>query len=179
MSTSPTNARFVNLTDLWHDATHSDEFGLSNYMAFEVAEIVGICKHRGFVMPTVYQGVYNLLDRLTEDELFPCLRKLNIKFAAYTPLAGGFLTERFFIPMPEAKDAPLSKFDSSSKYSSFYTSRYFPSSSAVAELKDIVGAHNLTLTEVALRWLQWHSKLQAGDLGVIASGNSTRLSSAP
>ena len=58
-------------------------------------------------MPTVYQGVYNYLDRTAEPEfafcapfkcilqmkliwsfrLFPCLRKYGISFAAYSPLA--------------------------------------------------------------------------------------------
>lgn len=46
----------------------SEEFGLSNYMAWEVAEVVGICKRRGFVLPTVYQGVYNLVYRVPEAE---------------------------------------------------------------------------------------------------------------
>ena len=46
----------------------SEQFGLSNYMSFEVAEIVGICERRGFVKPTVYEGVYNILDRNTEAE---------------------------------------------------------------------------------------------------------------
>ncbi|EKM49705.1 uncharacterized protein PHACADRAFT_265289 [Phanerochaete carnosa HHB-10118-sp] len=146
-------------------------FGLSNYMAFEVAEIVGICKLRGFVMPTVYQGVYNLIDRLTEDELFPCLRKFNIKFAVYAALAGGYLTDRFFVPGPDNKDIPLSKFEPDSKYAWFYTSRYYPAASAVAELKEVAHAHGLTLNEVALRWLQWHSKLQPEDLGVIVAAS--------
>ena len=77
-------------------------------MAFEVAEVVRICRRRGFVAPTVYQGRYNLLDRGAEAEyvapslrrvdamtadhrymtrLFPCLRKFGIKFAAYSVLA--------------------------------------------------------------------------------------------
>lgn len=37
-------------------------------MSWEVAEIVGICKRRGFVAPTVYQGVYNLVYRVPEAE---------------------------------------------------------------------------------------------------------------
>jgi aflatoxin B1 aldehyde reductase len=33
--------------------------GLSNFAAFEVAEIVITCKDRGWVRPTIYQGMYN------------------------------------------------------------------------------------------------------------------------
>ena len=46
----------------------SETFGLSNYMSFEVPEIVGICKRRGSVLPTVCEGVYNIIDRGTEAE---------------------------------------------------------------------------------------------------------------
>ena len=148
----------------------SEEFGLSNFASWEVAEVVGICERRGFVKPTVYQGVYNLLDRLTEVELFPCLRKFGIKYAAYTPLAGGYLTERFFVP---GTDTTLSKFDPSWSFATFYTSRYYPAAPAVAELKEVAKAHGLTLTEVGLRWLQWHSKLQPGDHGVIVAVSKT------
>lgn len=37
------------------------QLGLSNYASWEVAEIVGICERRGFVKPTVYQGMYNAI----------------------------------------------------------------------------------------------------------------------
>lgn len=147
----------------------SEELGLSNFMAWEVAEVVGICKRRDFILPTVYQGVYNLMDRLPEDELFPCLRKFNIKYAAYSPVAGGYLTDRFFVPEP-GKEIPLQKFDP--KFTpSWYQDRYFPMASAVAELQQAVKAHDLTLTEVAYRWLQWHSKLQPDDHGIVIAAS--------
>lgn len=37
------------------------ELGLSNYTAFEVAEIVTICNERGWVRPTIYQAMYNTI----------------------------------------------------------------------------------------------------------------------
>lgn len=37
-------------------------------MAFEVAEIIGICNARGFVKPTLYAAVYNIIDRGVEAE---------------------------------------------------------------------------------------------------------------
>lgn len=35
-----------------------DHFGISNYMAWEVAQICGICEKNGRIKPTVYQGLY-------------------------------------------------------------------------------------------------------------------------
>lgn len=43
-------------------------------MAWEVAQICEICQAHGWVQPSVYQGVYNSLNRTVEAELFPCLR---------------------------------------------------------------------------------------------------------
>ena len=37
------------------------QLGLSNFTAFEVAEIVIMCKERGWVRPTIYQGMYNAI----------------------------------------------------------------------------------------------------------------------
>ena len=35
--------------------------GLSNFTAFEVAEVVIMCKERGWVRPTIFQGMYNAI----------------------------------------------------------------------------------------------------------------------
>lgn len=64
-------------------------FGISNYTADEVEQIVAICKNKGYVAPTVYQGQYNPLVRSGEDVLFPVLRKHDIAFYAYSPAAAG------------------------------------------------------------------------------------------
>ena len=37
------------------------QLGLSNFTAFEVAEVVITCKERGWVRPTIYQGMYNAI----------------------------------------------------------------------------------------------------------------------
>jgi aflatoxin B1 aldehyde reductase len=70
-------------------------FGISNYAAWEVAQIVEICIRNGWKRPDVYQGVYNALHRGVEPELFPCLRYYGIAFYQFNPVAGGFLTDRY------------------------------------------------------------------------------------
>ena len=39
------------------------ELGLSNFTAFEVAEVVITCRERGWVRPTIYQGMYNAISQ--------------------------------------------------------------------------------------------------------------------
>lgn len=149
----------------------SEEFGLSNYMSWEVAEIVGICERRKFIKPTVYQGIYNLLDRTPEGELFPCLRKFGIKFIPYSTLAGGYLTGKHLPVASESasagEDHKYGHFSSTWSYASFYTSRYPPMAAAVTKLQAVAKKHDLSLAEVSYRWLQWHSKMIPEDHGII------------
>lgn len=45
------------------------QLGLSNYTAFEVAEVVMTCKANGWVRPTIYQGMYNAISKLPSPSL--------------------------------------------------------------------------------------------------------------
>ena len=58
-------------------------FGLSNYTPQEVEQIVQLSTGNDWVKPSVYEGAYNPLCRLGEDELFPILRKHGMSFHAY------------------------------------------------------------------------------------------------
>lgn len=59
------------------------QYGLSNYSAAEVKEIIDICERNAYPKPAVFQGQYNAIVRGGEKELFPLLRKYNIAFFAY------------------------------------------------------------------------------------------------
>lgn len=54
------------------------QLGLSNFTAFEVAEIVIMCKERGWVRPTIYQGMYNAISQCRERLLFGCVANMFI-----------------------------------------------------------------------------------------------------
>ena len=51
------------------------KLGLSNYAAWELAEVWNIANERGWVKPTVYQAMYNAFTREIEVELIPACRK--------------------------------------------------------------------------------------------------------
>ncbi|KAF8513704.1 aflatoxin B1-aldehyde reductase [Hysterangium stoloniferum] len=156
--------------DELYRAGHFEQFGLSNYMAWEVAEIVGICKANGYVLPTVYEGVYSILERGVEQELIPCLRKFGIKFAAYSPLAGGVLVGIYLNKGFEDAE-PGSRFDPAGQYAAFFRRRYEPAIIPTRELNDVVVKHGFTLLEVSIRWLQHHSILTPDDHGIIYGGS--------
>ncbi|KAJ6180956.1 hypothetical protein N7519_011417 [Penicillium mononematosum] len=51
------------------------QLGLSNFTAFEVAEICILCAERGWVRPTIYQAMYNAITRNIETELVPACHR--------------------------------------------------------------------------------------------------------
>ena len=70
-----------------------EEFGLSNFPAWQIMQIYMKCKEKGFPLPQVYQGAYNALTRQVESEILPCCRMLGMRFNAYSPFAAGLLQQ--------------------------------------------------------------------------------------
>ena len=139
------------------------ELGLSNYAAWQVAEIVEVCRARGWVVPTVYQGLYNALNRDVEPELFECLGHYGIRFYAYNPLAGGLLTgkHKSFTDDPEA-----GRFLNNDGYQDrYWTEAYF---SAMQLFVGACESASIVPGDAAIRWLVHHSRLSAAyDDGII------------
>jgi len=141
-------------------------FGVSNYHATEVQAILDICDKQGFVRPSVYQGGYNALARAGEKELFPLLRRHNIAFYAYSPLAGGYFSR----PAAELRSPPEgSRMDRMAVFSAMYVNDL--SLEIHGELSEVCEAEGVTLKEAALRWLMHHSVLSEED-GVILGASS-------
>ncbi|KAF8166083.1 Aldo/keto reductase [Mycena galopus ATCC 62051] len=156
---------------------HFKKFGISNYMAWEVAEIVGICKQHGYIQPTAYQGIYNAIHRTAEPELFPALRKFGIAFYEFNPLAGGFFTDRY--ASMDEKPESGTRFDPDGRQGKNYRNRYWKPAyfDALAEIRPIVSAHGLTMAEVALRWISHHSLLRRehGDAVLIGASSLAHI----
>ncbi|KZV72567.1 Aldo/keto reductase [Peniophora sp. CONT] len=150
-------------------------FGISNYYAWEVAEIVLICRNNGWIQPTTYQGIYNAIHRRVEPELFPCLRKFGLNFYAFNALGGGFFTGKY----SASSDAAGQRFDANGRQGQMYRKRYWndPYFKAIDLIKPVVEKNNLTLAEVALRWISHHSLLsrEHGDAVIIGASSTKHL----
>jgi len=66
--------------------------GMSNYHHLEMERAFQLCQTHNLTPPTVYQGLYNPLNRAVEKDLLPLLHRNNCAFVAYNPLAAGLLT---------------------------------------------------------------------------------------
>lgn len=156
------------------------ELGLSNYSSWLVAEIVNVCKQNGWVQPTVYQGMYSALTRMVEKELFPCLRYHKMRFYAYSPLGGGFLTGKH--KMEDISKKEPGRFFGSGIWVTKYRERYwkqeyFDAVQAIREALGIAYGDTVTVAEAAIRWLYHHSALKGdcGDGVIIGASNAKHL----
>ncbi len=70
-------------------------FGLSNYRAWEHAEIVRLCDELGVARPVVSQPYYNAMNRMPEVEVLPACAHYGIGVVPYSPLARGVLTGKY------------------------------------------------------------------------------------
>ena len=143
-----------------HDEGLFEEFGVSNFSAWHVAETSEIAARHGWIRPSVYQGMYNAITRAVEPELFKCLGNYGIRFHAFNPLAGGAFSRNF---ADSTAVAAGSRFDSSTAQGKVYRDRYMNDAylDALAEIHRSCEGHGLDAISVALRWLIHHSQLNA------------------
>ncbi|RPD53616.1 Aldo/keto reductase [Lentinus tigrinus ALCF2SS1-6] len=139
--------------------------------------IVGICRANGYIQPTAYQGIYNAIHRKVEPELFPCLRKFGIAFYEFNPLGGGFFTGRYRSLQDEVE--PGSRFDPNKGQGRNYRARYWnePYFRALSAMEAVAEKHNLTMAEIALRWISHHSlmKREYGDAVLIGASSTKHI----
>ncbi|KAL2868773.1 aldo/keto reductase family protein [Aspergillus lucknowensis] len=139
------------------------QLGLSNYTAFEVAEIALTCQTRGWVRPTIYQAMYNAIVRSIETELIPACRRYGLDIVIYNPIAAGILAGKYKSP-----DIPAEgRYSAQSPTGHTYRDRYFKDTTfeALQIIDAAASKHGLTMAECAFRWIRHHSQLRMGSEG--------------
>lgn len=156
--------------DAAHKAGKFKNFGLSNFRPDEVENAVQICKEENLIPPTVYQGQYNAIARLAEEELIPTLRKHGIAYYAYSPGAGGMFSGNTQTGRGRFGDHRIGQM-----YAGMYHKPdIFESTQKVFELAQ---KHGISGHAVALRWILHHSALDAskGDAIIIGASSNEQL----
>jgi aflatoxin B1 aldehyde reductase len=143
-------------------------FGISNFTAFEVAEIVLTCRYNNWVRPTVYQGMYNAITRNIEPELVVACRRYGLDIVVYNPIAGGLFSGKI-----KSKDMvpDEGRFSDKTNMGRNYRDRYYRETTfrALQTIEGAVEKAGLSMIETALRWVVHHSalKIKDGNDGVI------------
>jgi len=71
------------------------QIGWSNVTGWQLQRIVTTARLGGYVVPTVLQPQYNLLDRGIELEVLPVCLEESLALTPWSPLAGGWLTGKY------------------------------------------------------------------------------------
>ncbi|KAK8060748.1 hypothetical protein PG996_010678 [Apiospora saccharicola] len=147
------------------DAEHRkgmfDELGVCNFPAKMLEEYLDICEREGYVQPSVYQGLYNLIDRRHEGAVLDLVRRHGMRFVAHSPHAGGFLQGSLTSGRVEG-----TRF-AQGNIMSMDARRYDTEKhhAAVRALDELLARHDggMSKTDVAVRWLAFHSQLKSED----------------
>lgn len=120
--------------------------GISNYDAKQTEKAVELLQKNGTPC-LIHQSRYSMLERKVEPELLPLLKEKGIGMIAFSPLAQGRLTEKYFHGIPENSRAAKS------------TGRLTPEMitpdllEKVKALNVIARQRGQTLPQMALSWL--------------------------
>ncbi len=155
-----------------YDEGKIKELGLSNFPAWLVAETYHICENHGWVLPTVYEGLYNPLSRNAERELNQALNYYGMRFYAYNPLAGGMLTDKYSGDDRTLKEG---RFLNRPNYQKrYWKDSYFEATDLV---KKVCADYGISIVEASYRWLAYHSMLkeERGDGIIVGVSKITQL----
>ncbi|ROW06961.1 hypothetical protein VMCG_04039 [Cytospora schulzeri] len=170
-------AETLEAVDALYRAGYFSRLGISNYAAWEVAQICELCDRHGWKRPDVYQGVYNALHRAVEPELLPCLRRYGIAFYAFNPLAGGMLTDRY--RRDTAAHEEGSRFDPACLQGERYRMRYWNDVyfDALDVVRPVAEGLGMTTAEAVVRWAVHHSLMrrEEGDAVIIGASSKGQL----
>lgn len=123
-------------------------WAVSNYGAWQLAEMMLACDARGLPRPARAQMLYNVLIRQLELEFFAFARARSLHVTVYNPLAGGVLART---PEPGADFPPGSRFASNVIYRKrYWTDALFDLAQRIREAGQSAGVAPVTL---AYAWL--------------------------
>jgi len=136
--------------------------GVSNYAAWQIAELNRVATEVSAPRAVVAQQLYNLIARRVEEEYFEFAETTGLLTMVYNPLGGGLLTGRH-----QFSEKPTQGRFGDSRLATMYTERYWDASlfDAIAALAKIAAEAGIPLTELALRWLLGQPRVNALLLG--------------
>lgn len=132
-------------------------YGVSNITLERLREIIDVADARRLHRPMTVENRLNLLDRKDEATLLPFVASEGIAYTAFSPLAGGVLSERYLDgAAPEAGSRIAVAGDV--YYRGFHTPENLE---RVASLRELSRELGLSVSGLALAWLRDHPAVTA------------------
>lgn len=120
--------------------------GFSNWSAWKVAAAMELQKANGWAPFTHGQMTYSLLARDVEYDVVPMMKEYGLGMTVWSPLTSGFLSGKYTRENLSDKDNRFSGFDMIPFDKEF-------GFSVVDRMREIAGAHGVSVAQVALAWL--------------------------
>ncbi|MFC7342909.1 aldo/keto reductase [Saccharopolyspora griseoalba] len=124
--------------------------GVSNFAAWQIAELDHVADQVGAPRPVIAQQLYNLLARRVEEEYAEFADTAGLLTVVYNPLAGGLLTGRHSFE----RDPSSGRF-ADSRLAEMYRKRYWDERlfEAIERLTAVADDAGISLVELSLRWV--------------------------
>lgn len=134
--------------------------GISNFSAWQLADVLATCEKYGFVKPVITQNVYNLISRTLEPELIPFLDKHPMGLTVYNPFAAGLLTGKHINGSPVEGSRLADNI--------IYNKRYWNEANlnTTQKLYQIANEYKMSMVELSLKWCLSNPKVTSLLCGV-------------
>jgi len=124
-------------------------YGISNFRAWQIAEMVRLADHLGMPRPTVTQPVYSIVDRQVEMEHLPAASYYGLGVATYSPLARGVLSGKYAAGATPPADSRAGRGDRR-----LQQTEWRPESLEIArQVAAHAASRNVTPVALALAWI--------------------------
>jgi aryl-alcohol dehydrogenase-like predicted oxidoreductase len=120
--------------------------GVSNWAAWKIMKALGSSDHHGWARFESLQAYYSIAGRDLERELTPLMQDQQLGLLVWSPLAGGLLSGKFGPGSNGPEGARRLSFD----FPPVDRDRAW---AAVAAMREIAAAHEVSVARVALAWV--------------------------
>ena len=132
-------------------------FGMCNVDVRHLEDILKTADAAGLPRPGWLQNGFSLLGRRDEQDVLPLATAEGIAYTAFSPLAGGVLSERYLDDEPVSPDSRIG-----AAGDIYYAGCYTPANLAkVARLRDVAREREISVAGLALAWLRAHPMITA------------------
>jgi aryl-alcohol dehydrogenase-like predicted oxidoreductase len=130
------------------EAGKIDRFGVSNATLADVKSVRDLAPHTLASRFEYVQNEFNLLAAADAETLIPFCAEHSLRYTAFSPLAGGFLTGKY---RPGAAPPPGSRLAHAPEVCAAYSSQ--DAFAAIEQLRQSAEAQQQTMPEAALRFI--------------------------
>jgi aryl-alcohol dehydrogenase-like predicted oxidoreductase len=125
-------------------------WGVSEWTAVQIAEVVALCRRESLPAPVADQPRYSMLERGAEEEILPACGRLGLGVVVFSPLAQGMLTGKY----ASVDDAPSDSRAADPEGAQFIR-RFLTEATLtrVNRLRPIAAELGITVGQLALAWI--------------------------